>query len=199
MFTGIVAGLGEIVATDDGASGRRIRIRSDILGACEIGASVAIDGVCLTVVARDQGVCDFDVSRETVVRSALGRKNVGERVNLETPLRAGDEFGGHIVQGHVDEVGTVASVTGEEGGRRLRIRVRPESTRYVVEKGSVTLDGVSLTVTDVDDASFEVALIPHTLAVTTLGEVTVGRELNVEVDVIAKYVERLTGAWHPKP
>ena len=192
MFTGIVQAMGEIVAIEDRDAGRRIRIRSDALDDRAIGDSVAINGVCLTVVERDGNVCDFDVHAETLTRSSLGGKEPGDRLNVEKPLRAGDDLGGHIVPGHVDEVGTVVSIVEEEGGRRLRVRVRPESTRYVVEKGSVTLDGVSLTVTDVNGGEFEVALIPHTLAVTTLGDAVVGRDLNVEVDVIAKYVERLT-------
>ena len=192
MFTGIVQGIGEIVTTEDRDTGRRIRVVSDVLANRNIGDSVAISGVCLTVVERAGDVCAFDVSAETVERSTFGTKAVGDHVNLETPLRAGDDLGGHIVQGHVDEVGTIVSLADEEGGRRLRVRVRPNSTRYIVEKGSVTLDGVSLTVTEVTADEFEVALIPHTLAVTTLGEVTIGQDLNVEVDVIAKYVERLT-------
>jgi riboflavin synthase len=159
-----------------------------------VGDSVAINGVCLTVVQRDANACDFDAIPETLVRSALGSKVAGDIVNLETPLRAGDELGGHIVQGHVDEVARVVSIEDAEGGRRMRMRVRPASTRYIVEKGSVTLDGVALTVTDVSDDEFEVALIPHTLAATTLGKTEIGHDLNVEVDVIAKYVERLTAA-----
>jgi riboflavin synthase len=192
MFTGIVQAVGEVVAIEERETGRRLRIRSEVLRGRRLGDSVAIDGVCLTVVERDDNVCDFDVSAETVARSTFGARSVGDHVNLETPLRAGDELGGHIVQGHVDEVGTVVALADEEGGRRLRVRVRPESTRYIVEKGSVTLDGVSLTVTDVNGGEFEVALIPHTLAVTTLGKAIIGRDLNVEVDVFAKYVERLT-------
>jgi len=192
MFTGIIQAVGEIVAIENLDTGRRLRIRSGALGDRAVGDSVAIDGVCLTVVERDGNVCGFDVHTETLDRSSLGGKAVGDRVNLEKPLRAGDDLGGHIVQGHVDEVGTVVSIVEEEGGRRLRVRVRPESTRYIVEKGSVTLDGVSLTVTNVNGGEFEVALIPHTLAVTTLGEAVIGRDLNVEVDVLAKYVERLT-------
>lgn len=195
MFTGIVADVGEVISVADGATGRRLHVRSDLLRDCRLGASVAIDGTCLTVVERDGDVCTFDVSAETAERSTLGRKEAGARVNLERPLRAGDELGGHIVQGHIDEVGTVVSVSDEEGGRRLRVRVRPESTRYIVEKGSVTLDGVSLTVTRIEGAEFEVALIPHTLHVTALGDAAPGDALNVEVDVLAKYVERLTAGY----
>ena len=192
MFTGIVQGVGEIVSIEERETGRRVRVRSDVLVNRNIGDSVAVNGVCLTVVERDGDLCDFDVIHESLARSALGSKGAGNHVNLETPLRAGDELGGHIVQGHVDEVGTIVSVADDEGERRVRIRVRPESTRYIVEKGSVTLDGVALTVTDVEDGEFGVALIPHTLTATTLGEASIGQDLNVEVDVIAKYVERLT-------
>src|SRR5690348_7955978 len=147
MFTGIVQAVGEIIATDDRDNGRRLRIRSDVLSGRSVGDSVAVNGVCLTVVERDGNVCDFDAIPETLTRSALGSKSAGDHVNLETPLRAGDELGGHIVQGHVDEVGTISSLVDEEGGRRMRVSVRPDSTRYIVEKGSVTLDGVALTVT----------------------------------------------------
>jgi riboflavin synthase len=191
MFTGIVAGTGEVVSLQDA----RLRVRSRLLAGCKIGASVAVSGVCLTVVERDADVRAFDLSEETLDRSTLGGKLAGERVNVETPLRAGDELGGHIVQGHVDEVGAVVAVHGDEGGARLRVRVRPSSARYVVEKGSVTLDGVSLTVTGVEGSELEVALIPHTLAATTLGDVRPGDGLNVELDVIAKYVERLTAGY----
>ena len=194
MFTGIVQAVGEIVSVEERDSGRRLRVRSDVLVDRNIGDSVAVDGVCLTVVERDRNVCDLDVIHETLARSALGGKAAGDHVNLETPLRAGDDLGGHIVQGHVDEVGTIVSIADDEGGRRMRIRIRPESTRYIVEKGSVTLDGVALTVTVVSGEEFEVALIPHTLAVTTLGAARTGQDLNVEVDVIAKYVERLVAA-----
>jgi len=194
MFTGIVQAIGEIVSIEDCDTGRRLRIRSDVLVDRNIGDSVAVDGVCLTVVERDRNACDLDVIHETLARSALGGKAAGDHVNLETPLRAGDDLGGHIVQGHVDEVGTIVSIADDEGGRRMRIRIRPESTRYIVEKGSVTLDGVALTVTVVSGEEFEVALIPHTLAVTTLGAARTGQDLNVEVDVIAKYVERLVAA-----
>ena len=193
MFTGIVAGRGEIVKAEDDTSGRRIWVRSELLGDRQIGGSVALDGVCLTVVERDADVCAFEVAAETVARSTFGRKHAGAEVNIETPLRAGDELGGHIVQGHVDAVGTVESVAEEGTSRRVRVGVA--DTTHVVEKGSVTIDGVSLTVTGVESRWFEVALVPHTLSVTTLRDVAVGREVNVEVDVIAKYVERLTSGY----
>jgi riboflavin synthase len=194
MFTGIVQSMGEVVGTESTGTGRRLRVRAELLRDRSIGDSVAVSGVCLTVIARDGDVCDFDVAPETMARSTLGDLSSGDRVNLETPLRAGDDLGGHIVQGHVDEVGTVTSNAGGDDGSRVVVRVRPESSRYIVEKGSVTLDGVSLTVTRVRGDEFEVVLIPHTLAVTTLGDAEAGRRLNVEVDVIGKYVERQLAA-----
>jgi riboflavin synthase len=193
MFTGIVADRGEILKVETAAGERRIWIRSGVLADCSLGASVAIDGVCLTVVDIDGDVCGFDVSAETVARSTLGSKQVGDQVNLERPLRAGDELGGHIVQGHVDEVGTVAAVSDDGEGRRLVVSAPESLMRYVVEKGSVTVDGVSLTVSAIRAETFEVALVPHTLSVTTFGDMEIGREVNIEVDVLAKYVEKLWG------
>lgn len=195
MFTGIVAERGELLKIEGAGADRRLWIRSELLARREIGNSVAVDGVCLTVAEREGDVCVFDVSAETVVRSTLGRRRAGDQVNLETPLRPDGELGGHFVQGHVDGVGRIASVTDEGGGRRMRIEAGPEVTRYVVEKGSVTVDGVGLTVTAVDAGGFEIALVPHTLSVTTSGEWGPGREVNLEVDVIAKYVERLVVPW----
>lgn len=190
MFTGIIQDVGEIVKVESLSEDRRIWIRAPALEDCVIGGSVAVDGVCLTVVDRDGEVCGFDVSVETLDRSTLGGKEAGERVNLERPLRAGDELGGHIVQGHVDAVGRVESVAPDGEGSRLSVGLAAEHMRYIVEKGSVTVDGVSLTVTAARPESFEVALVPHTLAVTTLGEAAPGRAVNVEVDVFAKYIER---------
>ncbi|MGH2758260.1 MAG: riboflavin synthase [Actinomycetota bacterium] len=189
MFTGIVADRGEIVKVEPG--GADLWIRSGVLGDCSIGASVAVDGVCLTVVDLDGEVCRFDVSAETVARSTLGTKEPGDHVNLERPLRAGDELGGHIVQGHVDAVGTVEAVAPDGQGSRLVVSAPAALMRYVVEKGSVTIDGVSLTVSALGEAELEVALVPHTLDVTTLGAMKAGRKVNIEVDVLAKYVEKL--------
>ncbi len=183
MFTGIVE-RGEVVKVEATPDGARLWIRSPILETCALGASVATNGVCLTVTDRDGDVCRFDVIRESLDRSALGDLEAGDRVNVERPVRAGDELGGHIVQGHVDGVGDVVSVSSEG-----RMRVATPLTRYIVEKGSITVNGVSLTVTAVDEAAFEVALIPHTLEVTNLGEAD---RVNIEVDVLAKYVEKLT-------
>jgi riboflavin synthase len=191
MFTGIVAAVGEIVKIEVFEKDRRVWISSPVLEDCALGGSVAVDGVCLTVIDRDGEVCGFDVSSESLERSALAIKEAGDRVNLERPLRAGDELGGHMVQGHVDDVGKVQEVTPEGQGRRLVVSASPSVLRYIVEKGSVTLDGVSLTVTAVRNGSFDVALVPHTLEVTTLGDAGPGRALNIEVDVLAKYVEKI--------
>lgn len=194
MFTGIIADRGEIVKVEPAGPERRIWIRSELLEDCAIGASVAVSGVCITVVEREGDVCGFDLSAETIARSTLGGMQAGNPVNLERPLLAGQELGGHIVQGHVDGVGDVIAVHEEGGSRRVVVGVTPGITRYVIEKGSVTVDGVSLTVSEVSDDRFEVALIPHTLAVTTLGGAEPGRTVNIEVDVLAKYVEKLRDA-----
>jgi riboflavin synthase len=186
MFTGIVE-RGEVMS----ASGSHLLVRSDQLDGCEIGASVAINGVCLTVTMREATSCSFDVADETLARSTIGALRAGSVVNVERPVKAGDELGGHIVQGHVDGVGTIVGIDPEGDGKRMRVATPEGLTRYVVEKGSVTVDGVSLTVTTVDDEGFEVALIPTTLALTTLGRAEVGYRVNLEVDVLAKYVEKL--------
>ncbi len=181
MFTGLVE-RGEVVKI----AGGELWIRSPLVADCAIGASVAINGVCLTVTEREGDRVRFQAIPETLARSALGDLRDGDRVNVERPVRAGEELGGHVVQGHVDGVGRV--VERREDGR-MRIAIDRDLSRYIVEKGSVTLDGVSLTVTAVDDDAFEVALIPHTLEVTNLGQVA---RVNIEVDVLAKYVEKLT-------
>jgi riboflavin synthase len=191
MFTGIVEDKGEVLKSERTADGVGLWVRSGALRDCEVGASVALSGVCVTVTERDGDVCRFDVIPESEARSTLASKSAGTFVNIERPLRAGAELGGHIVQGHVDAVGTVRDVTRNDAGARVRISVPADLTRYVIEKGSVTIDGVSLTVTHVSDDSFEVALIPHTLGVTTLGALQPAGRVNIEVDVLAKYVERL--------
>jgi riboflavin synthase len=181
MFTGLVREVGRVVSFEDG----RLVVEAEASG--ELGDSIAVDGVCLTVVENGGGRIAFDVVPETISRV----KPFGAAVNLEPALRAGDALGGHYVQGHVDGVGTVASVVEEAGGVRVRIEPPRELLRYLVEKGSIAVDGVSLTVAGVDESGFEVALIPHTLAVTTLGGLSSGSAVNLEVDVLAKYVERL--------
>ena len=163
----------------------------EVLDNIEVGDSIAVDGVCLTVTARSPGHVDLDAVAETVARTNLGDVEEGHTVNLERPMRADGRFDGHIVQGHVDGVATVSSIIEEGDAWRVRLTVDGDLGRYLVEKGSVTLDGVSLTVTATTEHEFEVVLIPHTLAATTWGGRRVGERANVEVDVLAKYVERL--------
>ena len=187
MFTGLVREVGTVVSFEDG----RLRVESAIAAA--IGDSVAIDGVCLTVVDGDRKTLAFEAVPETLARTTLGSLRPGEPVNLEPALKAGEALGGHYVQGHVDGVGRIRSVEPEGDGQRVWVEASPEILRYCVEKGSIAVDGVSLTVADLDDDGFAVALVPHTLAVTTLGRVATGDEVNLESDVLAKYVEKLTG------
>jgi riboflavin synthase len=183
MFTGIVEELGAV----DAVTGSRVRIAADLVTEdAKLGDSIAVDGCCLTVVAVGDGWWEADVSDETLKRTTVGDRHPGDRVNLERPVRAQDRLGGHIVQGHVDGVGEIV-----EPAPDLRVRMPRELLRYVVEKGSVTVDGVSLTVVDVLDDGFTVAVIPHTAAVTTLGRKGPGDHVNLEVDVTVKYVERL--------
>ena len=181
MFTGIVQERGRVASFDGG----RLVIESRIQA--EVGDSVAVDGVCLTVTEAQNGTLVFDVMVETLNRAKL----FGPQVNLEPALRAGDPLGGHYVQGHVDGVGTVRSIEPEGEGERVWIDATPELMRYLVEKGSITVEGVSLTVAGLGDGGFAVALVPHTLAATTLGNLVPGDKVNLETDVLAKYVERL--------
>lgn len=192
MFTGLVQEVGTISSVVRVDGGARIRIGASLAGELQAGDSVLVNGVCLT--ATDVHVDGFeaDLGPETMRRSALAALVSGGRVNLELPLRAQDRLGGHIVQGHVDAVAEVHSVSGDDAGLDLRVAAPPGLLRYVVEKGSVTVDGVSLTVTDVDGEGFGVSLIPETLARTTLGDASPGRRVNLEVDVLAKYVEKAT-------
>ena len=181
MFTGLVREVGNVASYD----GARLVVESATTA--ELGDSIAIDGVCLTVVAAEPGRLSFDVVPETVSRV----KEFAGRVNVEPALRAGDPLGGHQVQGHVDGTGSVDAVVPEGDGVRMRIELGPELLRYCAEKGSITVDGVSLTVAALHEDGIEVALIPHTLAETTLSERVPGDLVNVEVDVLAKYAERL--------
>jgi len=191
MFTGLVQGLGQVVAVDKTADGARLTISSDVLLGLGPGDSVAVNGVCLTAVDPLDYVFGADVMNETLSRSSLGAVEQGARVNLELPLRPHDRLGGHFVQGHVDGLGTVAEVREDGFARLVRIDAAPELLRYVVEKGSIAIDGVSLTVSAVDDTSLAVSLIPETLERTSLGAAAPGRPVNLEVDVLAKYVEKL--------
>jgi riboflavin synthase len=193
MFTGIVEELGRVRAVTENVGGARIEIdASSVLDDAEIGASIAVNGCCLTVVALGDGHWAADAVIETLRRTNLGDLQPGDPVNLERPLRLTDRLGGHLVQGHVDATGTVRARAPQADGSTLVTFDAPsEVTRYVVHKGSITVDGISLTVADVVDDGFAVAVIPHTLAVTTLGSKPVGARVNLEVDMVAKYVERL--------
>ena len=192
MFTGIVRERGRVAAVEGGADGVRLRIEAAQTAAqTAVGDSIAINGVCLTATAVEDGMIAFDAVAETLRRTSLGRLEAGNEVNLEPALRAGEPLGGHVVQGHVDGVGRVRSLEPEGDGARLTVEAPPELLRYCVEKGSITVDGVSLTVASLAEDAFSVALIPHTLAETTLSGLGPSDEVNLEVDVLAKYVERL--------
>ena len=191
MFTGIVREVGTVVAFD----GARLEVAAPgTAAAAAVGDSVSVAGVCLTVVGAEDGRLSFDVVPETLSRTVLGTLEQGGPVNIEPSLRVGDQLGGHVVQGHVDGVGRVRSVTPEGDGHRVWIDAPEAVVRYCLEKGSIAVDGVSLTVAGLDDEGFEVALIPHTLAVTTLGRLEPGDGVNLEADVLGKVVERLLAA-----
>jgi riboflavin synthase len=192
MFTGIVREVGRVASLSGDSSGLRLTVEAPgTAAAVVIGDSVSVSGCCLTAVAVENGRIAFDVVPESLARTSLARLAPGRRVNVEPALRAGDPLGGHYVQGHVDAVGSVRRVDAGGDGTRLWVDAPPEILRYVVEKGSIAVDGTSLTVSALDDAGFEVALVPHTLAATTLGELAPGDPVNLEPDVLAKYVEKL--------
>ena len=192
MFTGIIRERGRILTVDGGAGGVRLRLQAPhTAGRVAVGDSVSVNGVCLTAVAVGDGALAFDAVPETLRRSSLGRLAPGDEVNIEPALRVGEPLGGHYVQGHVDGVGRVRSVAPAGDDVIVWIDEVPDLLRYLVVKGSVAADGVALTVTDVDDDGFAVALVPHTLAATTLAALAPGDPVNLEVDVLAKYVERL--------
>jgi riboflavin synthase len=191
MFTGLVADLGDVEAVDATADGVRLTVRTPLAGELGSGDSVAVNGVCLTATEVGGATFSADVMQETLRRSSLAGVAAGWRVNLELPLRATDRLGGHVVQGHVDGVGTVRDVRDEGFARVVTIDAPPELLRYVVEKGSIAVDGVSLTVAELDDDGFGVSLIPETLERTNLGAAAPGTPVNLEVDVLAKYVERM--------
>jgi riboflavin synthase len=191
MFTGIVREVGTVAAFD---GSRLVVTGAETAASSAVGDSVSVSGVCLTVVGREPGSLAFDVVPETLARTGLGGLQPGDAVNLEPALRVGDPLGGHVVQGHVDAVGRVRSLTPEGDSRRIWLDAPESVVRYCLEKGSIAVDGVSLTVAALDDDGVEVALIPHTLEVTTLGRLAPGDEVNLEVDVLAKVVERLLAA-----
>jgi riboflavin synthase len=191
VFTGLVQELGTVEEISRNADGARLTVSSALADGLREGDSIAVNGVCLTATSVRDHHFAADVMNETLDRSSLGAAEPGARVNLELPLRAGEPLGGHMVQGHVDDVGTVAGVEQDGFSRRMRIQADPALLRYMVVKGSITVDGVSLTVAEVDDRSFTVSLIPETLQRTNLGAAGDGASVNLEVDVLAKYVERL--------
>lgn len=191
MFTGLIQDVGRIESVEVGGDGARMRIATRLGAEIETGDSVAVDGVCLTATAVDEGGFETEAMNQTLAVTALGGLERGGQVNLELAVKASDRLGGHIVQGHADGVGEVASVAEDGFARRLRVELPPELLRYVVEKGSICLAGVSLTVAALGDGWAEVSLIPETLERTNLGEVEPGRKINVECDVVAKYVEKM--------
>jgi len=193
MFTGIVKEIGTVAAVDRTDGGARFRIAATFAGELALGDSVAVGGVCLTAAAITGDAFEADVMNQTLELTTLSELDAGARVNLEPALRAGDPLGGHLVQGHVDCVARVSSVRADGFARRLGVGLAAEHLPLVAEHGSVTLDGTSLTVASLSEDGFEVSLIPETLERTTLGDLAAGDPLNVELDVIARYVERLLG------
>jgi riboflavin synthase len=193
MFTGLVQDLGRVTGRHSSGDGVRLAVSTALAPEIGEGDSVAVNGVCLTAVAVAPEQFEAEVMNETLRRSSLQELGEGAVVNLELPLKAGDRLGGHVVQGHVDGVGQLAEITPDGFSRRIRISAPGDVLRYIVHKGSISVDGISLTVSAVDDGSFTVSLIPETLERTSLGSAGVGTPVNLEVDVLAKYVEKLVG------
>jgi riboflavin synthase len=191
MFTGLVADVGRVESIDSGAAGARLRVRTRLAGDLSEGDSVAVNGACLTAARVDDGAFEADVMNQTLENTSLGGLEQDSPVNLELALRASERLGGHMVQGHVDGTGEVTDVRADGIARRVFVSVPLDLRRYVAERGSVTVDGVSLTVAALTGDGFEVSLIPETLERTTLGEAEPGRLVNLEVDVVARYAERL--------
>ena len=191
MFTGLVQGVGRVGAIDRSDAGARVVIETPLVSELSAGDSIAVNGVCLSAASLENGSFAADAMNETLTRTSLGHLAPGAEVNLELPLRAGERLGGHVVQGHVDGVGRIASVTEDGFARRIEVEAPAEVLRYVIEKGSIAVDGVSLTVASVLGRSFTVSLIPETLQRTNLGRAQPGDKVNLEADVLAKYVEKL--------
>ena len=198
MFTGLVQDVGGVEAVESGPDGARMRIATGLTGEIRSGDSIAVNGVCLTANRADAEGFDVEAMNQTLEVTALGDLEAGSRVNLELALKASDRLGGHIVQGHVDGVGEVLAAEPDGFARRLRVGMEPGLLRRVVERGSIALQGVSLTVAALGDGWLEVSLVPETLERTTLGEAAPGDRLNVECDVVAKYVERLVAPFGGK-
>jgi len=194
MFTGLIEDVGTVRELRQSADSVRLKVATAIpMHELELGESIAVDGICLTVVQFGDGFFAADVSPETVSRSTLGALTPGRRVNLERALRLGARLGGHLVSGHVDAVATVTALVRDGNAYRFTFKLAPEVNRYVVDKGSIAIDGISLTVNSVTEDTFSVAIIPHTLEATTLKDRQVGSQVNIETDIIGKYVERLLG------
>jgi riboflavin synthase len=191
VFTGLIEDVGAVEAVDAGDEGSRLRIATTLAGEIEPGDSVAVNGVCLTATEVDADGFSTEAMNQTLAVTALGGVETGAKVNLELAMRASDRLGGHIVQGHVDGVGKVAALDQDGFARRLRVGLDPALMRYAIDKGSIALDGVSLTIAALGEDWLEVSLIPETLERTNLGEAVPGRKINVECDAIAKHVERL--------
>ena len=191
MFTGLIEDVGAVESVDAGGDGARLRIGTSLAAEIETGDSVAVNGVCLTATAVDTDGFETEAMNQTLEVTGLGSLDTGSRVNLELAMKASDRLGGHIVQGHVDGVGEVTSIEEDGFARRILLQLDPRLLDYVVEKGSIAVNGVSLTVSAISDEAFEVSLIPETLERTTLGQAAPGAVVNLEVDVLAKYVEKL--------
>ena len=191
MFTGLVAQVGELSSIERSDAGARLRIDAELASDLEAGDSVSVSGVCLTATSVRDGGFDVDVMNQTLALTSLGDLEAGRRVNLEPALRASDRLGGHIVQGHVDGTGRVVDVSADGFARRIVVELPGELGRYVIERGSIALDGVSLTVASLEGSAIAVSLIPETLERTTLGGLETGQRVNVEVDLLARYAERL--------
>jgi len=191
VFTGLIQDVGTVERVESGAEGARIRIATSLGSEIGLGDSIAVNGACLTATAADAEGFETEAMNQTLEVTALGGIEQGAEVNLELAMQASDRLGGHIVQGHVDGVGTVAAIEEDGFARRIRVEIAPELLRYAVDKGSVTLSGVSLTIANLGDSWLEVSLIPETLERTNLGRIQPGDKVNVECDIVAKYVERL--------
>ena len=199
MFTGIIEEIGFIKQIQRKTQGGTLAIAaSHVLVDSKIGDSIAIDGACLTMTQVDEAGFKADISAETLRRTTLGERKLGDAVNLERPLQLGDRLNGHLVLGHVDDVGTISGWQDEGDSSLMRVSVSSEVMRYVVYKGSVCVDGISLTIANLFDDGFEIALIPHTKAVTTLGSKQIGNRMNIEVDLLGRYIERLLTNKSPK-
>ena len=198
MFTGIIEECGSVKAVRKGAVSAVIEISaSDVLEGTRVGDSIAVNGVCLTVTSLSPAGFTADVMHETLRRSSLGQLRAGSPVNLERAMALGDRFGGHIVSGHIDGCGTIERIEADDNAVWYTVGAAPELMRYIVQKGSVTLDGISLTVADVERSRFKVSVIPHTRAVTNLGSKVPGSPVNIETDIIGKYVEKLLSPTQP--